>query len=576
MYIKYQKNTFIPLYTDKNKMTLEQKIAIAQINPVVGDLVGNGYKIIDYIQRAKEAGADIVVFPEQVVTGYPAQDLLLHEDFVRDTMYVNEQIAKHADGITAIVGSIESTARGPGGKTLYNSALVMKDGEIVGRQAKTLLPTYDVFHELRYFTPAEKVAPVEINGHKIGIQICEDMWDADYDRKITKELVDQGAELVINLSASPFYAGKKAVRYNIMKDHSKKHSVPFMYVNMVGAQDELIFDGGSMVTNMDGSLAYQLPQFEESLSVVDFRKHMRGELELMVKEEEIFKGLTLGLRDYFRKGDLKKAVIGLSGGIDSALTAVIAAEAIGAENVQGLSLPSQFNTSHAYEDAKALAERLGTPFDVVPIGGMYYAVMKEMARTFDGKPFDVTEENIQARLRMLVLMSYTNKHGHIMLTTGDKSEIALGYCTLYGDMSGAISIISDLTKPEAYAVAKWYNKMKGKEIIPTRTITKPPSPELRPGQVAAHNYDRLSPLIEQLTNRKTIGELQEMGYSLDEIRNVYKHWRRNEFKRWQAPVALKCKPTSFGKGRLYPVTNRYIPSALFEAKKREKEVLVKA
>lgn len=552
------------LFTFIQVMTLEHKIAIAQINPIVGDLIGNADKIIQYIDNAKQQGADVVVFPEQAVTGYPANDLLLHEDFVNDTMYINQKIAEHTKGITAIVGTIHKTDKGPGGKDLQSIALVMKDGDIVGGQAKTLLPTYDVFHELRYFTPAEKVEPIDIKGIKYGIQLCEDMWDDDYKRKITRELVFKGADVIINLSASPYYIRKKKTRFNLISRHAQEHNVPFVYVNMVGAQDELVFDGGSMVANANGDLISQLPQFEEKLEIVNLSSKKKQDLELMVWEEEAFKGLTVGLRDYFKKNNLKKAILGVSGGIDSALTAVIAKEALGSENVKGLALPSQFNTSHAYEDAKFLAENLGIDFDAVPIGGMYDAILKELQPKFDGKPFDVAEENIQARLRMVVLMAYTNKHGYTLLSTGDKSEVALGYCTLYGDMSGALSVISDLTKPEVYAVARWYNKMKGKEIIPVRTLTKPPSPELKPGHVAPFNYDKLSPLLEQLTSRKTIAELAQMGYAKDEIRNMYKRWKWTEFKRWQAPVALKCKPVSFGKGRIYPVTNKYIPFELME------------
>jgi len=542
---------------------MKQKIAIAQVNPVVGDLVGNANKVIDYILEAKIKGVDIVVFPEQVVTGYPAQDLLFHEDFVNDVVYINEQIAKSTKGIAAIVGSIERSEKIINGKSLYNSALVMYDGKIIGSQSKSLLPTYDVFSELRYFIPSERIEPVSINGHKIGIQLCEDMWDKNYDRKITEELVSKGAELIINLSASPFYAGKKSVRYDLISSHSKSNNVPFVYVNMVGAQDELIFDGGSMIVNSDGSLAHQSPQFKESFSIFDFSKNHSESLETLVWEEEVFNGLALGLRDYFRKNGLKKAILGLSGGIDSALTAVIAAQALGYSNVKGLALPSQFNTSHAYEDAKSLAINLGVDFDVVPIGGMYDSVLNELTSKFEGKPFDVTEENLQARLRMLVLMAYTNKHGYTLLSTGDKSEIALGYCTLYGDMSGAVSVISDLTKPEVYAVSRWYNSVMG-EIIPINTLEKPPSPELKPNQVAPFDYEHLSPLIEKLNDRTSISDLKEEGYSLDEIRNVYRLWRKNEFKRWQSPISLKCKPVSFGKGRFYPVTNSYVPSGLFD------------
>lgn len=552
-------------------MALEHKIAVAQINPIVGDLVGNAEKILGYVEEAKAKGAQVVVFPEQVVTGYPAQDLLLHEDFVKDTMRINEYITKNTYGITAIIGSIEKIEKGDNSKELYNVALVIKDGKVIGKQAKTLLPTYDVFHELRYFEPANKVEPVEIEGVKYGIQLCEDMWDEDYGRKITKELVDKGAEIVINLSASPFYLGKKKVRYDIIKEHTAKSEVPFVYVNMVGAQDELIFDGGSIFVNEDGSINSQLPQFEEYLQIIDLKKKRKESLETLVWEEEAFRGLVLGLRDYFTKNGLEKAILGVSGGIDSALTAVIAAEAIGEENVLGLALPSQFNTSHAYEDAKRLAENLGINFDAVPIKGMYDAAIKELEKTFEGKPFDVTEENIQARLRMLVLMAYTNKHHYTLLSTGDKSEVALGYCTLYGDMSGGISVISDLTKPEVYAVARWYNKMKGKEIMPERTITKKPSPELKPEQIAPFDYNRLSPLLENLTEGVSIEELKER-YSMDELREMYMKWKRSEFKRWQSPVALKCKRRSFGKGRIYPITNRYVPFELFEEVQLEPEV----
>lgn len=552
-------------------MALEHRIAIAQINPTVGDLIGNGMKIIDYIARAKAYGADIVVFPEQAVTGYPAMDLLLHPDFVKDTMYVNEQIANATNGITAIVGTIEAAEKGAGGKSLYNTALVIKDGKVIGRQAKTLLPTYDVFHELRYFTPAEAVEPVKIDGVKYGIQLCEDMWDEDYSRKITKELADKGAEIMVNLSASPYYIHKKKVRYDIIKRHATTHNIPFLYVNMVGAQDELIFDGGSMAANPDATLACQLPMFEEALQVVELGKPRKQNLELMVKEAEVFEALKLGVKDYFRKNNLKKAVLGVSGGIDSALTAVIAAEALGAENLLGLALPSQFNPDSSRSDAKKLAENLGMNFDTVPIKGMYGAVMREMTKAFVGKPFDAAEENIQARLRMLVLMAYANKHGYVLLSTSDKSETALGYTTLYGDMSGGISIITDLTKPEVYALARWYNKSKGREVIPESTLSKKPSPELKPGQSAPFDYDRMSPLLELITHRVPFEKLKEMGYTTQEIRDAFRKWKAAEFKRWQAPVALKVKPTSFGKGRLYPVTNNYIPRALIETEAEKKE-----
>ncbi|MBI5065404.1 NAD+ synthase [Candidatus Woesearchaeota archaeon] len=539
-------------------MTLEHKIAIAQINPTVGDLIGNGRKVIEYIEKAKELGANIVIFPEQVITGYPAQDLLLHPDFIRDVMYVNDRITDHTEGITAIVGSVEA-GKPKEGKLLYNVALVIKDGQIIAKKPKALLPNYDVFNELRYFIPASTVSPIAIDGINYGLQICEDMWDDDYSRKITKELIDKGAEVIINISASPFYVNKVSKRKELVEKHSKEHNIPFIYVNMVGAQDELIFDGNSMA--IDGESFFQMPSFEESIQIIELNN---SKLEILSKEEEVFKALTLGLKDYFRKNNLKKAILGLSGGIDSALTAVIAVEALGKENVKGILMPSKFSTSHSLEDALALVNNLGISHEIIPIKEMYDSAINGLEKTFGDKSFDVTEENIQARLRMMVLMSQVNKNGYTLLSTGDKSEIALGYCTLYGDMSGSISVISDLTKPEVYKVSKWYNLFKGKEIIPENTLTKLPSPELKPDQVAPFNYERLSPLLEKLTDRTSVRDLVREGYTINEIRGCYQRWRSAEFKRWQAPIALKCKPTSFGKGRMYPVTNNYLPRDLLD------------
>jgi len=543
---------------------MKHKIFIAQINPTVGDLSGNHNKILAEIKTAKNKHADIIVFPEQVVTGYPAQDLLLHSDFVKDTMRVNEDIAANALGITVILGSIETAPAGHNGKNLYNTALVMRAGRIIARQAKTLLPNYDVFHELRYFTSALNVEPIELDGVKYGIQICEDMWDEDYSRKITKELVKKGAKIIINLSASPHFVGKKEIRRRIIKAHVLENEVDFIFVNMVGGQDELIFDGGSMALRKDGKLVTELSQFKEELKLVDFSTEIKA--NILRKEEEIFTGLSLGVHDFVRKNNLKTAVLGLSGGIDSAMCAAILVEALGKENVVGLALPSEFNSSHAYTDAKNLAQNLGITFDCVPIKGMYNSVLSEMSRVFENKKFDVTEENIQARLRMLVLMAYANKHGNLLIATGDKSEIALGYTTLYGDMSGAFSIISDLTKPEVYELARWYNEHKKSEIISKGTLTKPPSPELRKEQLAPFDYGRISPLLEQMTARKSFSKLKD-NFSREDLKDSYSKFRRNEFKRFQAPLALKCKPVSFGIGRLYPLTNKYVPFELNETEK---------
>jgi NAD+ synthase (glutamine-hydrolysing) len=530
-------------------------IAIAQINPTVGDLKGNAQKIINYISEAKKINAQIVIFPEQCVTGYPAQDLLLHQDFVEETLTANEEIAKHTEKITAIVGSIERTTSTEG-KPLTNVALIMQNGRIIARQAKTLLPTYDVFDERRYFSPAPNVEPIQINGIKYGIQICEDMWDETYERKITNELVKKGAEIIINISASPWAIEKLKTRHKIISKHVQQNKIPFIYVNIVGGQDELIFDGTSIAVHPNSTIC-QLPSFTEKLQLLDFNNKT---INLSRWEEETFQGLTLGLTDYFHKNNLTRAILGISGGIDSAMTATIAANALGTTNVLGLWLPSEFNTTQSYEDAQTLSKNLGIKLEIVPIKPIYETTINVLKESFANKPFDVTEENIQARLRMMILMAYSNKHGYTLLNTSDKSETALGYCTLYGDMSGAISVISDLTKPEVYSVAKWYNSENG-EIIPQRTLTKPPSPELKHEQVAPFDYEKLSPLLEALTNRTKIAELKQK-YTTQEIHEAYKRWKANEFKRWQAPIALKCKQTSFGMGRLYPITNKYIPKEL--------------
>jgi len=559
----YEKIFLLCMAQKQEKATMRRhSIALAQINPTVGDIKGNVEKIISAAEQAKASGASIVVFPEQVVTGYPAQDLLLHDDFVSDTERANVYLQQNIQGITAILGTIERTKRGPRGKSLLNTALVLRDGDILGKQAKTHLPTEDVFHEARYFTPATLNRPIVIDGVKYGIQICEDMWDEQYETKVTKELVAHGAEVIINLSASPFHIDKLHLRRNIIERHVAEQHVPFLYVNMVGGQDELVFDGGSLAYTATGRLAAQFPQFKEQIGLVDLAKILGQTPEPLKTEEQIFHATVLGVKDYFRKKKKKKAVLGLSGGIDSTVTALIAAEALGPENVFGIALPSAFNPESSKNDAHEFARRLGIDFAVIPIGSMYNQVMEELQSTFGGKPFDVTEENIQARLRTVVLMAEVNKHGYAMLTTGDKSEIAIGYYTLYGDGGGSLGVISDLTKPEVYQLARWYNTYRGEDIVPRSILEKVPSPELKPGQVAPYPYDTRSKLLEMMTARKTVQEMTAAGYSLDDVRDAFKKFRTAEFKRKQAPLLLKLKPVSFGEGRMYPVSNAYVPSDL--------------
>jgi len=479
------------------------KIALAQINTTVGDFAGNEAKILAAYRRGAGAGVEMAVFPELATTGYPPRDLLLKGGFIKNNLALLDRLAAATGKTGLLVGYVGENTKRPG-REATNSVGLLQNGRIVATRIKMLLPTYDVFDEDRYFEPATENAPVEFNGQKIGLTICEDVWNDDdfwrdrrYRRNPALELVEAGARVIFNVSASPWHLGKHQTRFDMLQSLAAKTRAALVYCNLVGGNDELVFDGCSLVFNAAGGLIARGEQFAEDFLVAD-----TGTTELVppragVDEEKVFKALVLGLRDYIHKCGFKSVVLGLSGGIDSALTACLAAAALGAENVRGVSLPSQYSSQGSLDDARALAERLGIQHDVISIQLPFEAIRAQLKEIFAGRAEDTTEENIQARLRGVTLMALSNKFGSLLLTTGNKSELAVGYCTLYGDMCGGLAVISDVPKTMVYRLARWINR--DKEIIPAASITKPPSAELRPNQTDQDSlppYDVLDAILE--------------------------------------------------------------------------------
>ncbi len=533
------------------------KLALCQINSTVGDFAGNGEKITTCYLRAVDAGADLVVFPELAVTGYPPQDLLLERPFVDKNVATLNDIASSVGEAPAVVGYVQ-----PENGKLFNSAALIQDGEVMGRYDKILLPTYDVFDEDRYFTPGKKPAPVEvtIGGESVslGLEICEDLWDDEYDCHVTDELAAAGADLIINISASPFSEGKSGEREKLIRDRVSRTGVPFLYCNLVGGQDELIFDGNSVAYSATGNRIAGGKAFEEEMILVDLQSDREIAPAVQTREGELFSALTLGVRDYFRKTGHVKCVIGLSGGIDSALTACLAAEALGKENVLCVSMPSRFSSQHSQDDAKELADNLGAEYRVLPIGELASNYEAVFEAHFNGLERDITEENIQARIRGNLLMAFANKMGYLVLSTGNKTELALGYCTLYGDMSGGLAAISDLDKTDVYALGRWVNENCGQTIITDSIFEKEPSAELAENQVDPFDYDVVSPLVEEIVeNHRTKSELVSMGYDADLVDDVSRRVHRSEFKRRQAAPGLRVTSKAFGMGRRYPIVNRF-------------------
>lgn len=524
------------------------KVALAQINPVVGDLKGNAQKIREFIAKARDRGADLVVFPELSTTGYPPKDLLLKPSFIRENVRALESIKDEVVGLTAVIGFVEDD------HGLYNSAAVIKDGEFMGIQRKTHLPNYDVFDEKRYFRPAEEYGVFKIRGLKFGVTICEDIW---VDGALCVKLADMGAELIVNISASPFHAGKLGERDELLSARAREGRIPLVYCNLVGGQDDLVFDGGSCVFNGRGELVARAGRFEESLLVTDLREGEIAPPEGPI--EEVFKALVLGIRDYVLKNDFSRVVIGVSGGVDSSVTAVLAREALGKENVLGVFMPSEYTSRESYEDARKLAENLGIGFRVIPITETLNAYLRTLAEEFRGTRRDATEENLQARIRGNILMALSNKFGYLVLSTGNKSEIAVGYTTLYGDLAGGLAAISDVPKTMVYELANYINSER--EIIPRRILEKEPSAELRPGQMDRMDippYSVLDPILQAyIEENRSIEEIVAMGYDEALVRDVAWRVDRSEYKRHQAPIGIKVTTKAFGSGRRMPITNKY-------------------
>jgi NAD+ synthase (glutamine-hydrolysing) len=543
------------------------KIALAQINAHIGHFDGNVARMLAAVEEAKSQGADIVVFPELSTCGYPPRDFLEFDDFIHLADAAVQRLAAAAQGIAILVGSPTRNPV-PEGKDLYNSAYFLADGAVRFVQHKALLPTYDVFDEYRYFEPAKEFRVLEYKGKRIAVTICEDIWNIGNANPLytvcpLDEMAPLQPDLIINLSASPFNYAHSHGRISVVKANVERYGIPMFYVNQVGAQTELIFDGGSLVVAPNGKVFDELPYFEECVRTYDVNEVLtqpgRGE-QAKEKYRLIHDALLLGLRDYFGKLGLRQAILGLSGGIDSAVTAVLAARALGPENVRGLLLPSQFSSDHSVDDARQLAENLGMRYDVVPIGPAYDSFLQTLEPFFEGRPFDLAEENLQARIRAVLLMGFSNKFGPILLNTSNKSEAAVGYGTLYGDMCGGLSVLGDVYKTEVYQLAEYINK--DGEVIPSNSIVKPPSAELRPNQKDSDSlpeYDILDQILYQYIDRhQSPQDLIEMGFDEALVRRVLRLVNINEFKRHQTPPILRVSGKAFGVGRRMPIVGKYL------------------
>ena len=548
------------------------KIGFAQINPTVGDLRGNCELIIGAYERLAAAGAELVLTPELAITGYPPQDLVFKSRFVPENLAFLEKLHSHVGDTALLVGFVD---RNEGrGKPFHNAAALLERGKPICKAYKSLLPTYDVFDEDRYFEAGRCVVPFDVHGRKIGVTICEDIWTDDYlprplyDIEPVRNLVEQSAEIIVNLSASPFRLGAPACRFEMIAAQARTYQRPICYCNVVGGNDQLIFDGNSIAVNASGNLIAQLAAFREDAKVVDTDSTDAIEFHEGKTPEQLFTALSLGVRDYFRKCNFHSAVIGLSGGVDSAVTAVIAVDALGAENVTGVSMPSPYSSRGSIDDARALARNLGIKFFEIPITDAFRDFKAQFKEIFKGLPENETEENMQPRLRAMTLMALSNKFGHLLLTTGNKSELAVGYCTLYGDMAGGLAVISDVPKTMVYELARWinsdYSARSGakRQIIPGSTIEKAPSAELKPNQ---KDQDTLPPYeildkILQLYVEENLSARDIIARGFDEkaVRWVQRRVDLNEYKREQSAPGLKVTSRAFGVGRKMPIAQRYV------------------
>ncbi len=573
------------------------RVALAQIDTTVGDLAGNTAKIVDWIGRARDLGADIVALPELAVTGYPPEDLVLRRSFIEDNLAALDEVVRATKGITAIVGFVDAN------DDIYNAAAVISDGRLVYRYHKQFLPNYGVFDEDRYFQRGYESPVFVIAGVDVGINICEDIWYTDGP---TREQAHAGADVIININASPYHRAKGSFREGMISTRANDNAVVACYINAVGGQDELVFDGHSVIFDETGHLVARAAQFREELLVHDIdvegvmqtrlhdprhRKerlavHRAGTAKKIAVSErpygsdkpaiatrvapvldpvaEVWEALVIGLRDYIGKTGFETVLIGLSGGVDSSLVAAIAVDALGADHVVGVSMPSRFSSEGSKTDAHALAERLGIRCMTIPIEGAFAASLEMLAGAFADTQFGVAEENLQARIRGNILMSLSNKFGWLVLTTGNKSEMATGYSTLYGDMAGGFAVIKDVPKTLVYDLARHRNAMNGVDVIPQSVIEKPPSAELRPDQLDTDSlppYDVLDPILQAyVEDDRSIAEIVAAGYDEALVQRVVRMVDRNEYKRRQAPPGIKITPRAFGRDRRLPIANRYRPS----------------
>lgn len=543
-------------------------IALAQINVHVGNFEANLNKMLEYTARAKAQGADIVVFPELATIGYPPRDFLEFDDFIDQAESVVERLAKAARGIAIIVGSV---TRNPEleGKDLYNSGYFLANGRVQQMQHKTLLPTYDIFDEYRYFEPAHEWKVVRYQDKTIALVVCEDSWNVGNENPLYKinpmdQMMDQQPDFIINLSASPFAYDHAARRVEVMQANVARYGIPMYYVNHVGAQTEIIFDGGSLVLDAEGAVVDEMPYFEEMMRVynteeVDEGDHLSGEQE-RDKMTLIHDGIVTGIRNYFGKLGFKKAIIGLSGGIDSALVAVLAARALGPDNVRCILMPSQYSSDHSVNDARQLAENLGCQYDIVPIESIYRTYMDVLRPHFWATQEGLAEENLQARARGMILMAFSNKFGNILLNTSNKSEMAVGYGTLYGDMCGGLSVIGDVYKTECFDLARFINREE--EVIPENIIIKPPSAELKPDQFDSDSlppYEDLDQVLYQYVEwHKSPQDIIDMGFDEALVRRTLRLVNINEFKRYQTAPVLRVSRKAFGVGRRLPIVGKYL------------------
>jgi NAD+ synthase (glutamine-hydrolysing) len=548
------------------------KVFLAQINSTVGAIASNTELIRRAYRDGVKAGADVVLVPELAVTGYPPRDLLDRTTFIDAALAARDELASMTGATTLVFGTVVRTSNWCG-KPLHNAAIVARDGRVILEQHKTLLPTYDVFDELRYFEPGASVRCIEIAGTRVGVSICEDFWFDDenlgvkmYCRNPVDELVRQGAQVLLNISASPFNAGKREARYEIFSKIAARYRAPLVYVNQIGGNDELLFDGSSIVFDRDGNTVYCAPAFEEHSALVDLANLEMQDAGRRTQDDfkdenaaEIGRALVLGLRDYIRKCGFNNVVIGLSGGIDSAVTAAIAVEALGAEHVTGIAMPSQFSSQHSIDDARTLAANLGIAFHVVPIAGIYAPYEESLDALFGEHKFDSTNENVQARIRGNILMAWSNRTGAMVVSTGNKSELAVGYCTLYGDMAGGLALLGDVYKTMVYRVAHWLNREE--ELIPHSTMTKPPSAELKPDQTDQDTlppYDVLDELLKlYIEEWKEVDEIVAAGFDRELVARILKMVDTAEFKRRQAAPTVRVSSKAFGSGRDMPIAQRW-------------------